>query len=38
LTKQEAEKILNALKENEKDLQKQLRKVKGQPIKTEKDW
>jgi hypothetical protein len=26
------------LKENEKDLQKQLRKIKGQKIKTEKDW
>lgn len=38
LTKQQAEAILNALKENEKDLQKQLRKVKGQRIKTEKDW
>ena len=38
LTKKEAEKILNALKENEKDLQKQLRKIKGQRVKTEKDW
>ncbi|MDH3269611.1 MAG: tetratricopeptide repeat protein [Ignavibacteria bacterium] len=38
LTKKEAEKILNALKENEKDLQKQLRKIKGQKVKTEKDW
>jgi tetratricopeptide (TPR) repeat protein len=38
LTKKEAENILNALKENEKDLQKQLRKIKGQKIKTEKDW
>jgi len=38
LTKKEAEKILNALKENEKDLQKQLRRVKGQRVKTEKDW
>jgi tetratricopeptide (TPR) repeat protein len=38
LTKQEAEKILNALKENEKDLQKQLRKIRGQRVKTEKDW
>ncbi len=38
LTRQEAEKILNALKENEKDLQKQLRKIKGQKVKTEKDW
>jgi len=38
LTKQEAESILEAMKENEKDLQKQLRKIKGQRIKTEKDW
>ena len=38
LTKRESEKILNALKENEKDLQKKLRKVKGQRVKTEKDW
>ncbi len=38
LTKQEAESILEAMKENEKDLQKQLRKIKGQKIKTEKDW
>lgn len=38
LTKQQAEAILNALKENEKDLQKQLRKIKGQRVKTEKDW
>jgi len=38
LTKQEAEKILEALKNNEKDLQKQLRKIKGQRVKTEKDW
>ncbi|HSW54937.1 MAG TPA: tetratricopeptide repeat protein [Ignavibacteriaceae bacterium] len=38
LTKQEGEKILEALKNNEKDLQKQLRKIKGQRVKTEKDW
>jgi Ca-activated chloride channel homolog len=38
LTKKEAENILNALKENEKDLQKQLRKIRGQRVKTEKDW
>lgn len=38
ITKQEAERILEALKENEKDLQKQLRKVRGQRVKTEKDW
>jgi len=38
LTKLEAEQILEALKENEKDLQKKLRKIKGQRVKTEKDW
>ena len=38
ITKQEAERILEALKENEKDLQKQLRKIRGQRVKTEKDW
>ncbi|MBT8377637.1 MAG: tetratricopeptide repeat protein [Ignavibacteria bacterium] len=38
ITKQEAERILEALKENEKDLQKKLRKIKGQRVKTEKDW
>jgi Ca-activated chloride channel homolog len=38
ISKQEAERILQALKNNEKDLQKQLRKMKGQPVKTDKDW
>jgi tetratricopeptide (TPR) repeat protein len=38
ISKEEAERILEALKNNEKDLQKQLRKKKGVPIKTEKDW
>ncbi len=38
ITKQEAERILEALKENEKDLQKELRKIRGQRVKTEKDW
>ena len=38
ISKQEAERILDALKDNEKDLQKQLRKVRGQRVKTEKDW
>lgn len=38
ISQQEAQRILNALKENEKDLQKQLRKIKGQKVKTEKDW
>jgi Ca-activated chloride channel family protein len=38
ISKQEAERILQALKDNEKDLQKQLRKIRGQKVKTEKDW
>jgi len=38
MSKKEAERILNALKDNEKDLQKQLRKIRGQRVKTEKDW
>jgi tetratricopeptide (TPR) repeat protein len=38
ISKQEAERILQALKNNEKELQKKLRKQKGTPIKTDKDW
>ena len=38
MSKQEAERILNALKNNEADLQKELRKHKGKVIKREKDW
>jgi tetratricopeptide (TPR) repeat protein len=38
ISKEEAERILEALKDNEKDLQKELRKIKGQRVKTEKDW
>jgi tetratricopeptide (TPR) repeat protein len=38
MSKKEAERILDALKDNEKDLQKQLRKIRGQRVKTEKDW
>ncbi|MFO7445933.1 MAG: tetratricopeptide repeat protein [Ignavibacteriaceae bacterium] len=38
LSKEEAERILQALKNNEKDLQKKLRKQKGVPVKTDKDW
>ena len=38
ISKAEAERILDALKNNEKDLQKQLRRVRGQKVKTEKDW
>jgi tetratricopeptide (TPR) repeat protein len=38
MTKPEAERILDAIKNNEKDLQKQLRKKAGAPVKTDKDW
>ena len=38
ISKEEAERILEALKDNEKDLQKKLRKVKGKRVKTDKDW
>jgi tetratricopeptide (TPR) repeat protein len=38
ISKKEAERILQALKNNEKELQKKLRKQKGTPIKTDKDW
>ena len=38
ISKAQAEAIFNALNNDEKDLQKQLRKMKGQPIKTGKDW
>lgn len=38
ISKDEAERILDALKNNEKDLQKQLRKVKGKTKQTDKDW
>ena len=38
ISKDEAERILDALKNNEKDLQKQLRKKTGTIKKTDKDW
>ncbi len=38
ISKEEAERILNALKNNEKDLQKKIRKKAGTPVKTDKDW
>ncbi len=38
ISKDEAQRILDALKNNEKDLQKQLRKVKTNVRKTDKDW
>ena len=38
ISKQQAQAILNALNNNEKDLQKKLRKIKGAPNKTGKDW
>ncbi len=38
ITKEDAERILEALKNNEKDLQKKLRKIKGRASVTDKDW
>lgn len=38
ISKNDAERILEALKNNERDLQKKLRQVKGQPVAREKDW
>jgi Ca-activated chloride channel homolog len=38
ISKKEAERILQALMNNEKDLQKKLRRQKGTPFKTDKDW
>ena len=38
ISKADAERILNALKNNEQDLQKKLRKKTGKVVKTEKDW
>lgn len=38
ISKEDAERILEALKNNEKDLQKELRKKTGRPVKTDKDW
>ena len=38
ISKEEAERILEALKNNEKDIQKKLRKKVGVPITTDKDW
>jgi tetratricopeptide (TPR) repeat protein len=38
ISKEQAERILDALKNNEKDLQKQLRKRTGKATRTSKDW
>lgn len=38
ISKEQAEQILNALMNNEKKLQKKLRKRKAKVVKTEKDW
>jgi len=38
ISKEEAERILQALKNNEQDIQKKLRKQTATPIKKEKDW
>ncbi len=38
ISKEDAERILEALRNNEKDIQKELRKKTGRPVKTDKDW
>ena len=38
ISKEEAQRILEALKNNEAELQKELRKKKGKPTKKAKDW
>jgi tetratricopeptide (TPR) repeat protein len=38
LDKQEAERLLQALNQEEKKLQDKMKKVKGQPVQVEKDW
>jgi len=38
ISKEDAQRILEALKNNETDLQKKLRKAKGKPVATDKDW
>ncbi len=38
ISKEEAKRILDALKNNEAEIQKQIRKRKGKKRKTEKDW
>jgi len=38
ISKDQAEQILNALKDNEKNMQKKLRKKVGEHVKVEKDW
>ncbi len=38
MSKEEAERMLNAVERDEKDIQEKLRKVKGAKVKVEKDW
>jgi len=38
ISKDQAQAIFNALNNDEKNLQKQLRRMKGEPVKTDKDW
>jgi Ca-activated chloride channel homolog len=38
MSKEEAQRILNALKNNEQDLQKKLRKFEGKRVTVSKDW
>lgn len=38
ISKEEAQRILEAMKNNEKDMQKKLRKIQGKAYSTDKDW
>ncbi len=38
ITKEDAQRILEALKNNEQDLQKKLRRIKGRAVVVDKDW
>jgi len=38
ISKEDAQRILDALKNKESDVQKKLRKQKGKPVATDKDW
>jgi tetratricopeptide (TPR) repeat protein len=38
ISKEDTQRILDALKNNEADVQKKLRKQKGKPVATDKDW
>lgn len=38
ISKEEAQRILEAMRNNEKDMQKKLRKIQGKAFSTDKDW